>query len=146
MVTHEKIRAVLSLLILNFLFSAAALCQTSDLHRLIGQYEEQKKEKGLAVVCSTIFPGGGLFYAKQPIEGMIFSIVGIAEGTWLVHQIGNDSDLTSVLLFLSVTKTWEYVLAISAVEEYNSSLRQRLGLAFLITPEKGLTLRLEFRL
>lgn len=138
-------RSLIVVVMLWLVGSSTASAQRGDSSsvdmRAFMTYEIEKKDKGLAVLCWFVLPGGGYFYAGETGTGVAYLALDAVLFTWA----RDDENRTIPIIGLVASRLFELIGTVHTIDEHNWALRQRLKLAADIRRgSPSLTLTLQF--
>jgi hypothetical protein len=130
----------LSILISSQLLSAQTFEKKFD------DYESNKKEMAVGYLWSGVVPGGGLFYAENNGNGLLFLASGIVLYSVAINGIKESPQSAgNWLLLTGIFKAVELYMTTEAIDEYNKDLRRGLKLTLDFKNNyKGLKLSYNF--
>jgi len=106
-------------------------------------YEENKKDKSLGFLWSSVIPGGGLFYAENYGVGILYLALTAGDIVWISDP--NESEKPVPIVIGLILRITELVKINRDIDDYNRKLRGKLNLSpFVSDREVGLRLKFNF--
>lgn len=120
---------------MKFIFLITLVFIASDLFGQMSSkeldYFESRKSPAVAGTLSFIIPGGGQFYANQPIKGVAF-IAASGGVAYMITRSIKDENSTSIGVAIGGAvglKIIDIIFAVSSAKEFNESLKKKLQIS-----------------